>query len=101
VSSQNVDKSAFLSPPARNLISARMRQARRNAQPRVSQEDLAARVQASGVPLSQESISKIEQGTRIVTDIELRAIAFSLAVSVSWLIDEDETFALARPRSPR
>ena len=78
-----------------------MRLARQEAQPRVSQEDLAARVQAYGVTLNQESISKIEQGTRIVTDIELRAIAFSLAVSVSWLLDEDEAFASVRPRRSR
>ena len=51
-----------------------MRQARRYAQPRVTQEDLAARVQAYGVPLNQASISKIEKGTRVVTDIELKAI---------------------------
>ena len=47
-----------------------MRLARQEAQPRVSQEDLAARVQAYGVTLNQESISKIEQGTRIVTDVD-------------------------------
>ena len=62
------------------------------AQPRVSQDDLSARVAAYGVVLNQESISKIENGTRIVTDVELKAIASALAVSVSWLIDEEETF---------
>lgn len=73
-----------------------MRLARRKAQPRVSQEDLAARVQAYGVPLTQSAISKIEQGSRIVTDIELKAIASSLAVSVGWLVNEEETFAESR-----
>ena len=70
-----------------------MRLARRKALPRVSQQDLVERVRAYGVPITQSAISKIEQGTRIVTDIELKAIASSLAVSVGWLIDEEETFA--------
>ncbi len=80
-------------PSPKNLIGPRMRLARRKSQPRVSQEDLAARVQAYGVPLTQEMVSKIEQGARIVTDVELKAIASSLAVSIGWLVDEDETFA--------
>ena len=70
-----------------------MRLARRNSEPRVTQLDLSARVAAYGVDLNQASISKIENGTRIVTDIELRAIASALAVSVGWLVDEEETFA--------
>jgi transcriptional regulator with XRE-family HTH domain len=74
-----------------------MREVRRRSLPRVSQLDLSARVAAYGVTLTQASISKIEQGTRIVTDIELKAIASALAVSVAWLIDEDETFA-GRPQ---
>lgn len=84
----------------RNLISRRMRLARLHAQPRVSQEDLAARVQAYGVTLNQASISKIENGTRIVTDVELRAIASALAVSVGWLVDEDDLFAETRGPEP-
>jgi transcriptional regulator with XRE-family HTH domain len=70
-----------------------MRRARKSAEPRVTQLDLSARVAAYGVDLNQASISKIENGTRIVTDIELKAIASALAVSVEWLIDEDDTFA--------
>ena len=73
-----------------------MRLARRRSLPKVSQLDLVARVQAYGIPLTQSAISKIEQGTRIVTDVELRAIASSLAVSVGWLIGEAETFRDAR-----
>ena len=75
-----------------------MRLARRYAEPRVTQADLSARVAAYGVQLNQASISKIEQGLRIVTDVELKALASSLAVSVSWLVDEDEIFRENRPR---
>ena len=75
-----------------------MRLARRHAEPRVTQADLSARVAAYGVQLNQASISKIEQGLRIVTDVELKAIASSLAVSVGWLIDEEEIFRDNRPR---
>jgi transcriptional regulator with XRE-family HTH domain len=62
------------------------------ARPRDSQDDLSARVAAYGVALNQASISKIENGTRIVTDVESKAIASALAVSVTWLIEEEETF---------
>jgi HTH-type transcriptional regulator, cell division transcriptional repressor len=80
----------------RNLIGPRMRLARRKALPYVSQEDLVARLETYGVLLTQSAISKIEQGTRIVTDHELKAIASSLAVSVGWLVEEEETFAASR-----
>jgi transcriptional regulator with XRE-family HTH domain len=72
-----------------------MRRARKSAQPRVTQADLAARVSAYGLNINQATISKIEKGARIVTDIELKAIASSLAVSIGWLVGEDETFAYA------
>ena len=72
-----------------NIIGARLREARRNAQPRVSQADLSARVAAYGVRLDRAGISKIEHGLRTVTDYELLALAASLYLPVGWLIGED------------
>jgi hypothetical protein len=66
-----------------------MRKARRDTDPRVSQADLSARVEAYGVRLNRASVSKIELGDRTVTDFELRALAAALAVSVGWLVNEE------------
>lgn len=67
-----------------------MRQARRAAQPRVTQTDLAARLATYGVFVDKTAVSKIEHGVRPVSDLELMAIAASLYVPVSWLMGEDE-----------
>jgi HTH-type transcriptional regulator, cell division transcriptional repressor len=83
-------KSQQAPQPSRNIIGERMRQARRESQPRVTQADLSARVAAYGVVINRASIGKIEQGTRIVTDYEVRAIAAALAVAVGWLVAEEE-----------
>ncbi|MDF2544120.1 MAG: transcriptional regulator [Herbinix sp.] len=70
----------------RNLIGDRVRQARNNAKPKVTQTDLLARLAVRGIELEKTTISKIEAKTRPVTDIELVAIADALGVSVLWLL---------------
>lgn len=57
---------------------------------RITQSELAARLQIEGVMLERDSISRIEIGTRFVTDYELKIIAKILKVDVEWLL-EDET----------
>ena len=52
---------------------------------RLSQSDLAA-----GVTLERDSISRIEIGTRFVTDYELKIFAKVLHVNVEWLLEETE-----------
>lgn len=56
----------------------------------ITQADLAARVQTTGVILEQDAISRIERGLRMVQDYELRALASVLGVSADWLMQEDE-----------
>lgn len=51
----------------------------------MSQEELAARLQAMGIDLDQAAISRIENGERQVTDIELFAICRALNVAVESL----------------
>lgn len=70
----------------KNLIGDRLRQARHRSTPRVTQEDLLARLAVRGVELEKTTISKIETKTRPVSDIELVAIADALGVSVLWLL---------------
>jgi len=50
--------------------------------------ELAARLQVSGVKIDRPAISKLENGSRPVSDIEVAAIAKALKVSVSWLFEE-------------
>ena len=57
---------------------------------RMTQADLAAKVQTTGVILEQDAISRIESGSRMVQDYELRALAEVLGVTSDWLMDEEE-----------
>ena len=75
----------------RNVVGLRVRQARRKATPRVSQVDLAARLQLQGLKIDQSGVSKIEQGRRPVLDIEVVALAKVLKVSAAWLLGEVDT----------
>lgn len=70
------------------MVGARVRQARKLATPRVSQVDLAARLQLMGLKIDQSAVSKIEQGYRPVLDLEVVALAKALKVSPSWLLGE-------------
>ncbi len=74
----------------RNVIGERVRLARERAKPRITQVDLAARLQIEGLRLERVAISKIETGYREVTDVEAIAIAKALGVTISWLLGESE-----------
>ncbi len=56
---------------------------------RISQDDLAARMQVHGVLNGREAISKIETGDRFVTDYELMVFAEVLEVTMDWLIGKE------------
>ncbi len=68
----------------RNISGDRIHQARTAL--RLSQSDLAARMQVNGVVIEREAISKIETGDRFVADYELMVFSKSLDVSVLWLL---------------
>jgi len=72
----------------RNLVGNRVRQARKTAKPMITQLDLVARLQVLGLMVDQSTLSKIENGQRPVTDIEVAALAKALKVPVSWLFEE-------------
>ena len=57
---------------------------------RMSQSDLAARLQVEGVMLERDSISRIESGTRMVQDYELWALAEVLGVTSDWLLTGED-----------
>ena len=56
---------------------------------RISQDDLAARMQVHGVLIGREAISKIETGDRFVTDYELMVFAEVLEETMDWLIGKE------------
>jgi hypothetical protein len=69
----------------RNVVGPRVRQARLDAKPAISQEDLAGRLAAIGIALDQAAISRIENQTRYAMDYEVIALAKCLKVPVAWL----------------
>lgn len=71
----------------KNICGVRVHEARRKA--KLTQSELAAQLQCSGIVIERDSISRIEIGTRFVADYELREIAKILNVSVSYLLDAD------------
>lgn len=72
---------------AKNISGDRIHQARTTM--RLSQADLAARMQVNGVTIEREAISKIETGDRFVADYELLIFAKALDVSMEWLTTRD------------
>lgn len=71
----------------RNISGERIRQRRTTL--RLSQADLAARMQVRGVTIEREAISKIETGDRFVTDYEFIVFAEVLGVSMEWLAGKE------------
>ncbi len=72
----------------KNLCGDRVREARQKR--RISQTDLAARLQVMGITIERDSLSRIEIGTRFVADYELLKIAECLSVSPMWLLGIEE-----------
>ena len=68
----------------KNICGERVHEARRKI--KLTQSDLAAQLQIAGIIIERDSISRIEIGTRFVSDYELRELSRILKVSVSWLL---------------
>ncbi|MDO4315129.1 MAG: helix-turn-helix transcriptional regulator [Oscillospiraceae bacterium] len=71
-----------------NVSGDRIRELRLRA--RLSQSDLAAKMQTEGVVIEQDSISRIESGSRLVTDFELLVLARIFNTTADWLIGADK-----------
>ena len=68
----------------KNICGDRVHEAR--CRLRLTQSDLAARLQINGIIMERDSVSRIEIGTRFVADYELRELAKVLNVTVNWLL---------------
>ena len=56
----------------------------------IKQSALISKMQLLGVDINPSSMSKLEGQTRIATDIELKAIATALGVSMDELVAENK-----------
>ena len=70
----------------KNIIGSRVRKARKES--RVTQMELAARLQVLGITIDRSGIAKLESGRRPASDIEVAAIAKVLKVSIPWLFEK-------------
>lgn len=68
----------------KNICGERIHEAR--CKLRLTQNDLAAKMQINGITIERDSISRIEIGTRFVADYELRELSKILNVDVAWLL---------------
>ena len=67
----------------KNISGQRIREARIKLH--WSQKALAVRLKLEGVELERDSISRIEIGTRLAADYEIKMLAKVLNTSVIWL----------------
>ncbi len=73
--------------PQSNKIGPRIKEARQNA--KLSQKALSIKLELRGVYICRGSISRIENGDRAVTDIEIDAISEVLGVTLDYLFSRD------------
>lgn len=73
----------------RNIVGARVKEARHRSDKKITQSDLAVRLQLVGWAIDRVGVAKIEGGLRQVTDIEVKKLAKVLNVSTSWLLGDD------------
>jgi transcriptional regulator with XRE-family HTH domain len=72
----------------RNIVGTRVKEARSLSEKKITQADLAARLQLAGWEIDRVGVAKIEGGLRQVTDIEVKKLAKVLNVSTAWLLGE-------------
>ena len=70
----------------KNIVGPRVRQARLQSRPQLTQQKLADRVVNAGAHIDRAGIAKIEIGLRCVCDFEVVVLAKALNVSVTWLL---------------
>ena len=73
-----------------NIVGRKVKEARRKAKPKITQEELAVKLQVQDWEIYRVGIAKIEAGDRKVSDIELLKLSKALGVSVAWLMGESK-----------
>lgn len=70
-----------------NLCGGRVAALRTARVPKLSQRGLADLLQLGGLDVDKNAVQRIESGQRFVTDIELKALAEALGVTVEELLE--------------
>ena len=73
-----------------NLVGKRVKEARKNTRPALTQEALSKKLSKLGVSIDRAGVAKIETGIRGVLDFELVALSKALSVEVTWLLGVKE-----------
>ena len=71
---------------ALNIVGERAKLARQRRTPPLTQDELSGQLAAYEVVLDRAAVSKVESGTRYVSDFEVRALCKVLGVSPAWLL---------------
>lgn len=71
---------------SRNIIGKRVREARLDFKPPLTQDQLAGRLAAKGIQIDRVTVAKIESGLRCAFDFEVKELSIVLKVDVSWLL---------------
>ena len=71
---------------SRNIIGARIREARQLFDPPLTQDQLAGRLAKEGIQLDRVALAKVENGLRCAFDFEVKALAAVLKVDANWLL---------------
>ena len=67
-----------------NIVGVKIAQIRNNL--RISQRELADRLQINGLDIDKNAVQRMESGQRFITDIEVVALAKVLSVTIEELL---------------
>jgi hypothetical protein len=70
----------------RNIIGKRIREARQQFAPPLTQDQLCGRLASEGLQLDRVALAKIETGMRCAFDFEVKTLAIVLKVEANWLL---------------
>lgn len=82
-------KIRYMQSDAKNITGRRIKEVR--IQYKMTQEELAVKLQLKGLEWDSSTISKIELGKRSVMDYEIREIAKCLEIDILYLLLETDT----------
>ena len=68
----------------KNICGTKIKEARKKL--KLSQEELAAKLQVEGINIERDSVSRIEIGTRFIADYELAALCKILNITPEYLL---------------
>jgi hypothetical protein len=71
---------------SRNIIGERVKEARQQFSPPLTQDQLSGRLAKEEVQIDRVALAKIETGLRCAFDFEVKALASVLKVDANWLL---------------